>query len=392
MWAQPWAWLGLTGLAVPIAIHLLARHQAARTLFPSLRFIDVAEVLFIRRQRLTDIPLLLVRLTLVAMAVTAFAGPRWPMSGGNATGPMSLAVVVDTSAGALGDAGPAAARAAAQSAASSTIVEAESLPAGITSATAWLARQTGRREMLIVSDFQRGSLDAAAIAAVPAGVGLRFHVLPMFAPKRLDGFELRGERSRMVWPVPPSGVPLPLAVKAGARQARADAMLSAVASLIITAPVDATARRATIVLPSAPEYAPLAASAPPIDHPWMFEVMRPLLNDGATRAHVTPMSVSGELTVLVDDEPDSVLSAGIAASMLGALLQPLPWSEFEPETIAPETLRGWERAPSASPGANAGEAQGRWLWLAVLFLLVLETWMRRQIVTRDEETAHARVA
>ena len=392
MWAQPWAWLGLLGVAVPIALHLLARHQAVRTPFPSLRFIDVADVTFIRRQRLTDVPLLLVRLAIIVTAVAALAGPRWPLPGGTASGPLSLAVVVDTSANVAGDAGLAAARGAVLSAASSTIIETESLPVGIRSAAAWLARQDGRRDLLIVSDFQRGSLTAEAMASVPDGVGLRFQTLPMFAPKRLDGSDVTGERSRMMWPVPPRGVPLPLAVQAGADQARADTMLSAVASLVITAPVDATARHATIIFRSAPAYAALAASARPIDRPWMFDVIRPLINDAATRAHVIATPSGADLMILIDDAPDSVLSAGITASVLSALLQPLPWSEFEPSTISPETLRGWERAPSDAPGAMTGAPQGRWLWLIVLLLIGAETWMRRRIVTRREETAHARVA
>ena len=384
MFAQPWAWLGLAGLAVPIAIHLLARHQAVRTLFPSLRFIDATDVTFITRQRLTDVPLLLVRLALIAVAVAALAGPMWPLQRSAVSGPVSLAVVVDVSAGVAGDAGLAAARAAAQSATTSTIVEAESLLAGMASAAAWLAEQRGAREMLVVSDFQRGSLDAAAIATVPAGVGLRFHALPMFAPKVLDGFELRVDESRMTWPVAPSGVPLPIVVKAGADQARANAMLSAVASLVITAPVDATARRAAIVFPSAAEYASLSASLRPIDRPWMFDVMRPLLADPEMRAHVTATSVDGELVVVVDQDPSAMVSADVTAAVLGALLQPLPWSEFEPATIPPETLRQWARAPAEVAGANTGEPQGRWLWLVVLALLGVETWMRRRVPSRAE--------
>lgn len=393
MWAQPLAWLGLVGLAVPVAIHLLARHQAVRTLFPSLRFVDVTDVTFIKRQKLTDIPLLLVRLALIAAAVAALAGPRWGTSG-DRRGPSALAVVVDTSAGVAGDAGIAAARAATSSAATSTIVEAESLPAGVKSAAAWLALQSGRREMLIVSDFQRGSLDAAGLATVPDGIGLRFQTLPMFAPRSLSGFELRGERSRMAWPVAPSGVPLPLSVNAGADQARADTMLSAVASLVITSPVDATARRATIVLPTAPEYAALLASAAgrPVNQPFMFEVLRPLLADPSMRPHVTSTSDGGELIVLIDADAGSAVTADITASVLGSLLQPLPWTEFEPETIAPETLRSWERVPSSVPNTRSGEPQGRWLWIAVLLLIGLETWMRRRVVVAREETTHARVA
>lgn len=392
MFAQPWAWLGLLGLAVPVAIHLLARHQAVRALFPSLRFIDVTELSAIRRHRLSDVPLLLVRLAIVTAAVAALAGPRWPMSTG-AAGATALAVVVDASAGVTGDAGPTAARAAVQGAVASVIVEAESLPAGIESATAWLSRQPGRRELLVISDFQRGALDAPALARVPAGVGIRFQSLPLFAAKTLDGFERRGDRARMTWPVAPSGVPLPLTVRAGSAQARADAMLDAVASLVITSPVDATARRATMVFRTAADFAALKASATPIDQQWMYGAVRPLLQDPALRTHITASASGGELMVLVDDDPDGIVAASATSAVLNALLQPIDWAEFEPEAIPAVTLRGWERAPSDAPGAESGEPQGRWLWVLVLMLMALETWMRRQRMTAaSEEEVHARVA
>ena len=390
MFAQPWAWLGLVGLAVPIAIHLLARHQAIRTRFPTLRFIDITDVTFIKRQHLTDIPLLLVRLALVAMAVAALAQPHWA-SGAAGTGPKAIAVVVDTSAGVVGDEGPAAARAEVQGAASSTIVEAESLRAGIASASAWLATASGTRELVVVSDFQRGALDADAVAAVPAGAGLRFHVLPMLAPKLPDGFELRGEHSRMSWPVMRSDGALPLAVRAGPDQARADAMLRAVASLAVTTPVDATARHATLVFANAPERGSLAA-APPISQPWMFAVMQPLFADPQLRTHVVGAASGSELIVLVDAEPGSADAAAITSNVLASLVQPLAWAEFEPATIAPEQLKQWERAPSAAPSKNVGESQGRWLWLIALLLLGVETWMRRRAAPASTEEAHARVA
>jgi len=392
MFAQPWAWLGLAGLAVPIAIHMLARHQAVHTLFPSLRFIGVTDVTFIKRQRLTDIPLLLVRLAIVTLAVAAIAGPRWMAAGevGRAT---VMAVVVDGSAGVVGGGAMATARAAAATASSSVIVETSSLASGIESAAAWLSTQTGAREIVIVSDFQRGSLDAAAVAAVPNGVGLRFTAVPMAPTPLPSGFELRGDRSRMSWPAAAAAPMLPLVVKAGADQARADAMLSAVASLVVTSSADASVRRASLMFPAAPERAAVVATSRTIDQPWMFAVAQPLLNDPATRAHVDVRAANGELIVLVDEDPGSMAAAGIASTVLTSLVQPLSWSEFEPETIAADQLRQWERAPSDVPSANEREPQGRWLWLIVIAMLGVETWMRRERrVAVAAEEAHARVA
>ena len=390
MFAQPWAWLGLVGLAVPIAIHMLARHQAIRTRFPTLRFIDVTDVTFIKRQRLTDIPLLLVRLATVAAAIVALAQPHWPSSG-SASGAGAIAVVVDDSAGVVGDEGPAAARAEVKDATASTIVTAESLRAGIASASAWLDTIAGRRELVVVSDFQRGALDADALALVPAGAGVRFHALTMSPTKLPVGLTLDGDRSRMQWPTMRSEGPLPITVQAGSDQPRADAMLRAVASLVVTSPVDATARHATLVFANAPERG-AAVSAPPVSQPWMFAVMQPLLADPLLRGHVIGKASGSELVVLVDDEPASTVAATIASSVLASLVQPLAWSEFEPETIAPEQLRLWERAPSSVAARTVGESQGRWLWLVVLLLLGVETVMRRRVVPAAGAEAHVRVA
>lgn len=389
MFAQPWAWLGLAGIAVPVAIHLLARHQAVRTRFPSLRFIAASDVNFIRLRTLSDLPLLLVRVAIVAVAVAALAGPRW----GSASAPGSgrvVAVVVDNSAGAAGDDGRNAARAATVDAASSVVVESASLSAGIASASRWLERQTGRRELVIVSDFQRGALSDDAFATVPTGAGVRFVSLKMFPAKLPPGFELRGDRSRMTWPSPSASLSLPLTVKAGADQARAEAMLAAVASLAATTPVDANARRAVLVFPKAPERAALLA-APPINQPWMFDVVQPLLADAAMREAVTARASDGALVLLLAGDPQAESSSEVAATVLSALVQPLAWSEFEPEVIAAEQLRRWERSPADAPSVPTGEPQGRWLWAVVLALFGLETWMRRK-TPRPGVEAPARVA
>ena len=79
--------------------------------------------------------------------------------------------------------------------------------------------------------------------------------------------------------------------------------------------------------------------------------------------------------------------------MLGTLLQPLPWSEFEPDTIAADQLRAWERQPSGSTSSVSGEPQGRWVWLLGLALLGVEMWMRRRVATSmPAEVRDARVA
>src|SRR5262245_10695450 len=71
----PAALVGLTALAAPIAIHILARRRAERIPFPTLRFIQPGRLASVRRHVLEDAALLAVRVSILAAAAVAFAGP-----------------------------------------------------------------------------------------------------------------------------------------------------------------------------------------------------------------------------------------------------------------------------------------------------------------------------
>ena len=58
---QPWAWIGLLAIVLPVAAHLLARRPARRQVFPHLRFLPVAAIKPVRRDRLADAALLTIR-------------------------------------------------------------------------------------------------------------------------------------------------------------------------------------------------------------------------------------------------------------------------------------------------------------------------------------------
>jgi hypothetical protein len=396
MFAQPLAWLGLVGLAVPIAIHLLARHQAVRSLFPSLRFIAATDVTFIKRQRLTDIALLIVRLAIVTAAVAAIAGPRAPQQTTTGTGPLARAVVIDiteSSGGARADsAAMTAARAAVGDASTSMLIETRSLGAGIASASAWLAAETGRRELVVVSDFQAGSIDDRDLDAVPAGVGLRFTAVPTMAQVLPQGLQVTDERSRMSWAAVSGGRQLPVEIKAGRDQMRADAMLAAVAS-VSAASIPDGGHRAIVVFPSAPEHDQFLATSAPINQPWMFDAIRPVMDDQSLRRHVQSRAAGDVLAVLFDLDPSSADAAAAVSLILKALQQPLPAAELEPRMLPAEALQRWERPAASVPVPNLNAPQGRWLWLVALVLLGVETWMRRRRVPNVmEERPHARVA
>jgi Aerotolerance regulator N-terminal len=94
---QPWAWLLATAVALPIAVHLLARDRSRRVLFPTLRFLDRTKLSAVSRQTLQDWPLLAVRLALVLAAVTALAAPVFvtPTREAEWAGRVARAIVLD---------------------------------------------------------------------------------------------------------------------------------------------------------------------------------------------------------------------------------------------------------------------------------------------------------
>ena len=112
VWRNPAAWFGLAALAIPIAVHLLARTRAHVVRFPSLRFIAVSRLAARKRRKLTDLALLALRLAALTLAVAACADPVWLTASRRAAwgARVSRAVVLDTSAS-MARAGSAAAAA-----------------------------------------------------------------------------------------------------------------------------------------------------------------------------------------------------------------------------------------------------------------------------------------
>ena len=74
-WLNPSALFALAAVAAPILIHLLVQRRAERFAFPTLRFLQPTRLAAIRRHVLEDLPLLAVRVALLATAVAALAGP-----------------------------------------------------------------------------------------------------------------------------------------------------------------------------------------------------------------------------------------------------------------------------------------------------------------------------
>ncbi|MEX2609187.1 MAG: BatA domain-containing protein [Gemmatimonadota bacterium] len=466
IWQNPWAWLGLLTLAVPILVHLLARQRAPRQPFPSLRFLPHARLLTARRARPTDLLLLALRLLILLLAVAALAQP-YLLTGERAawqTRTVARAVVVDTSASMRGpladgqaavdaalaegerlalaggaDAGqgagagprPGAGAAGAAGAATTGLVIPTAAPGAVLDgAAAWLAGQPGMKELVVLSDFQRGALDSLDLAGVPEHVGLALRRVA--GPVTLDPVvwtgvqgDLRltarttaaGDTTAVTWSW--SGEPGAPVSGSVVLHGPGEAALAAAVrrAALASAPAGPDFPPLALVLPGYPGLEALLAEARPLEAPWMGDVVAALGRDAALAAAVegagrTVSTAAGTLTAVArtpDGEP-AVLATRVpvegtdhlalvvlvaddgitAAAALTAALQ-AGWpaaavAEAEPVTLSSEWLERWARPaappPSAAAAVPPGASDGRWLWAVVLLLLGAETLLRRRTGTR----------
>lgn len=87
--------LGLA-VAVPLALHLLQRHQGPRFVFPAIRYLRRAEREHASRLRLRQILLLALRVLAILLIAAAAARPFLPVGGGDHP-PTSVVIVLDNS-------------------------------------------------------------------------------------------------------------------------------------------------------------------------------------------------------------------------------------------------------------------------------------------------------
>ena len=462
IWQNPWAWLGMLALAVPVVIHLLGLRSAKITRFPTLRFVRPSRLLATRRTRLTDLGLLAVRMAIIAAAVAALAMPLLLTGNRQRERGRSVAraIIVDTSESMTRTARDGSAlvpavnvarntaRRLAGEAATSVIIETTTPSAALAGASGWLATQRVRRELLIMSDFQIGALDSTDLAAVPPDVGItltRIELEPgaeVIAPAVRQGdatlranVTLDSMRSTIEWSsASAANVPSPadslLILAAESERAAANAALAAARGITATRPM--SGRPIAIVYSGAARFPELLASAKPLRQPWQGDVLVQLRSDpqllaaaaiadigddvmaapgmdsaalvsvartsaGRTVLLATSGTIDGtdRMVLLPLAPPGSLLSAAVIAASLRASSDVRAPTELEPAFVATETLARWQRDPAL--GANAGlrddVSDGRWLWLLVLVLLAVETWMRRaRRESRTQEVVRDRAA
>ena len=96
---SPWYLLGLLGIGIPLAIHLIRRQQAERVVLPTMRFLHRAPKKLVYFQRLQHLLLLALRLVIISLLAVAFARPIFTGAFAPLTEaiPQSLVVLLDTS-------------------------------------------------------------------------------------------------------------------------------------------------------------------------------------------------------------------------------------------------------------------------------------------------------
>jgi aerotolerance regulator-like protein len=437
IWLNPLAWLGLAAVAVPVAVHLLAHRRAERIAFPTLRFLQPTRLAAIQRRAFEDLALLAVRSAIVSAAVAAFAGPLLVTPARRAESDARLVTEAAETAPLSEAIHRAVARLESAPPARRELLIAAPLTIGSLSAAdlAAVPPDVGIR-------FTRvGNLPAARTIDAPPLLSLAGDVQRTVT---LEGRETTARETRVEgrpsWPVeivaPPSV------------QSSADAAMAAVLSLRVRIPP--ADRRARLVLFDAanstgtwgpalrqaqgrPEQGRRTALAGPtlsdpsaIRSPWMADAVARIARDVALGAESarTPNGLVdprfGQLPWQViaralDGRPvasaasaDRLMVAAVARD--GDLLMPTLLRAIA-TNLAPETsllgaevvpipdsqLRAWTRQPGPAPPPRpetVDRDDRRWLWGAVLVLLLIEAWMRRETADTQQaiEETRARVA
>ena len=418
MWLAPWAFAAAVLLAGPVLVHMLLRRNARRVIFPATHFLTATRAAAVRFRRPSDVWLLLLRLLIVAAAVAATARPLFltPWRVAQWDGRTSRAVVVDTSRGM--PAPDIAAGLAQQEMASAFHAQrfaGSELRETLARAIAWIAGTApSRREVVVISDFQRGALDASAFAAIPKDVGIRLvragsqPATRSLTPAPVEGWRgatwqpwlsIDAEGTRATWTrlrdtAPPSWL---TPVVAPADALAAERALRAAASFGVAAG-DAS-RRVAVIFAGAK----FEGSLPqPVRAPWMASAVLALRGSRLLRETAVAVTTGESDGVLVVGTRIPAASAAAPAVLRAVMMAVRPAvigdADAETVTLPDAQLAAWARA--AAPvtgrvGIAVDEGDARWLWLAALLLVLLEGWIRRapkQRVREEHDVVHADAA
>ena len=365
-WLSPSVFWGLVLMAAPIAIHLLARHQARTVPFPSLRFLERTHLAALRRRRIEDVLLLICRIAIIALAVAALAGPVLRTSARTA----GMAARVSRAIVLLSDIPADRIEPVANGAFKTRQFRRTVLVDALDDAVRWLDEQpASSREIVVVGRMRRGEVTHADLVTVPAAIGVRFVtesapattdvVIPVLAAR--NGSLVRLDR------VAHLTSDATTASDGEMRHVRSDLVRVVAGDQILADAALATALEAGV---------PWADFDTPVVVRW-GDLPVPA-STGAGRIVSMPVPAS----------------AAVAADELRRTLQAAsPPALVDSVSIDPQQLTEWTR-PAGAPSPQApmtDEGDRRALWAAVLLLLGLEWWLRR-VRAAAQPIEEARVA
>ncbi len=423
VWLQPTSlWLAVL-VAVPIAIHLLRTRRARRLAFPSVRFVRPSQTASVRLHAPSDLLLLALRVAIVLLAALACAQPLWitPAREASWNARTARAIVVDTSESMRDPSAlePVQRIVARESEAFVTrTFEVATLGSGIERAVAWLQQAPpARREIVVVSDFQLGSMSDAIAGMIPSSVGLRFervarsNALVVPPVRRLTtadaaaeayaigltdrgttievqrrqsvespGFRLLGNAGdenmaaavRRALVAAGTAAPDPsrrIAVRTGT--AISDGEVSAVAGRWMIEIIGGLSRDAEL-----DRLARSITEAVPRAEPWTI-VVRGQSNQPVVRAAAS----DAELVLDCATPLESYFTAAVARAALRVAPWSRPVTESDPSTIPDSTLDTLRREPGPADTTSwqtVEHSDGRWFWAALLLLLAVEAWLRNR--------------
>ena len=387
-WLYPAALVGLLAIAGPVLVHLLRRERARRIVVPTVRFMRPGEQAAVRLRMPSDGWLLLLRATIVACVALAAARPLLLTDARRAqwSDRVARAVVVDASESARAGSDVAQIATASAGASPSVRIDDTDLARGIGRAAAWLAQAPpARREIVIVSDFQRGALSDADVDTVPDEVGLRFLPSPTARAPLEPSLSILDRNGVVAATAIPSlestavtynRVPTPdgLEIMAAGEAESVATLRRVVAAAGATAP--SPDQPIVIRFPGADAAASSEGAAD-----WAVAAGARLLAAPEVAGVDLEVTAAGN-TLVVDAnvEPDSLEAALVVKAALDARDHRRRFDEAEPARIADARLAGWSRpAAPADPGAwrQTDESDGRWFWMLALALLGLEAVVRR---------------
>jgi Aerotolerance regulator N-terminal len=368
-WTTPAALIGLALVALPIAVHLLARQNIRTLLYPSLRFLRQTQLAAFRRRAIQDAALLICRAAIIALAAAAFAGPVLRTSGREAaySQRVSRAIVI---------AGDGVERdmveQAAEGAFASTNIFQVSMADALAESERWLNQQPpSAREILILGALRRGVLNDADLSAVDRDIGIRFQPVTVDTPTT-DVVPILTRRNGAM-------VIVDRRMRAGAD-----------ATFVTDGPVTSAPSDLIRIIASAGDAALAdAALRAALDAgiPWANLNQRIFIKWGSVTTDALPPN-SRVLSMPVPAPPAA------ADAVRDVLLNASRPRLREPVLVSAEQLAAWTRPPGRpSPDAPvADEGDRRWLWAMVLVLLMIEWRMRRSIATETTHVEEVRVA